>query len=355
LVIPKINQSFITSLLISDRMRDMIISQTCNIASNNLIPFVIDNYHKRTTLDYYVGSPFLTGYNTSQGHVQGLSEDQINVPVVQFYGVEEDPILWRFMASQLNIGDKQYGNPNLYFAYDQDDQLMNKVSNLRSEYTANYNYESNMYDQWSNKNCIKKAVVWGVLAPTVYTICKIEKERSMKAKRENMNAYNKAIVWLTNANEYYKTLLVGSRIETTVPFCVSERRVYCRHPDVNPVGSGVPAKYYYSITERAAGSGGCSNVVNKPITYTSYGVGTCTGTETVTTAYRIRYSHKENDGVVLAESARKQLNVHPFNTHFIVRMEGTNHDQMKNSSKTKEALTDLYDGEYGPLFKVDIR
>lgn len=351
LVIPKINESFITSLLISDKMRDLIVTNACKITSNNLIPLVIDNYHKRTTRDYYVGAPFLTGYNAPTGHVEGLSEVQMNMPVVQFYGVEDEPVMWRFMGSQLNMGDKQYGNPDLYFAYDQDDQLIQKVNGLVNEFTANYQYESSIYDEWSNRNCVLLAAATGpIWFVATLAACKIKKENTLKTKRENMEAYNKAIVWLTNANEYYKTMLIGSRVEHTETYCVNGRTGYCKGSNAGPAR----LVYDFSITEYKAGTSGCMNCIQCPITYTS-GNGTCVGTETTTTTYKVSYSYKENDGVVLVESAKAQLNVPAWQSYFQVKMEHTNHDQMKNSSVTKDALLKLYNGDYGQLFKVGMR
>jgi hypothetical protein len=65
---------------------------------------------------------------------------------------------------------------------------------------------------------------------------------------------------------------------------------------------------------------------------------------------QITYTNKENDGVVLAESAGIPILTSVAKYPKVVKIKKTNHDQMKNSSETKQALKDLYEGKHGKLF-----
>lgn len=69
-------------------------------------------------------------------------------------------------------------------------------------------------------------------------------------------------------------------------------------------------------------------------------------------ANQITYTNKENDGVVLAESADSPILTSVANYPKVIKMKKTNHDQMKNSSETKQALKDLYEGKYGDFFRT---
>jgi hypothetical protein len=84
--------------------------------------------------------------------------------------------------------------------------------------------------------------------------------------------------------------------------------------------------------------------------------GPCTGNLTVIPTYKTTYWYKPNDGVVLAESAKKEINVDKTIsgvTQTFVKLPETNHDQMKNGTVTKLELNKLYNGDYGRFFKID--
>lgn len=58
---------------------------------------------------------------------------------------------------------------------------------------------------------------------------------------------------------------------------------------------------------------------------------------------------KASDGVVLQESQVAFPGAFPY------YMDKTNHFQMRNSSKTKEALLDLYDGDLLKFFETNVK
>ena len=367
-VIPKINSNFGISLLISEDMKKKLIGLGCGLVANTIVPFALDNYHKRTTLDFYKESPYLTGYNSSSGHVQGLTEYTLKVPVVQFYGVEKSPVLWKFMSSTLAMGHDKLKNNEIPFGYEKDGQLEEKVNDMINDFDAGYNYEKNQEDFWS-----KVEINYYVMAAyhsftfnipaAIYTVilgglASVSKNNAI----ENKNAYSSGKVWLTNANDYYLTDLVGARSSNTTLNCRVVGNIDCRDNRYNPVSSGVPPvnvniDYNFNTTNSFC------NVQPVSVAFADYRFrghtgaewhGPCTGNTTVIPTYKTTYFYKDNDGVVLAESAGKEIKVDPNYSHKIVPMPETNHDQMKNSTITKEELNNLYDGKHGDFFKISV-
>jgi hypothetical protein len=86
-------------------------------------------------------------------------------------------------------------------------------------------------------------------------------------------------------------------------------------------------------------------------------MGNCEGTRVTFPTWKNTYYYKDNDGVVLAESAKQKIKMsdNPLISHVVVPMPKTNHEQMKNSAATKVALEELYKGTYGHHFKVEKR
>jgi hypothetical protein len=362
-VIPKINSNFGSKLLVSSNMQDKIVNLGCGLVSKSIIPFVLDNYHKRTTLDYYNGSKYLTGYNSTSGHVQGLSEYKLKVPVVQFYGIEKAPVLWKFMSSVLAMGHDKLDNKEIIFGYEKDNELELKVNDMINEFDALYNYEQNMADHYGKQELLfyTSSILLGLnsgLALLGYNAT-LNKNASI----ENYRSYGKAKVWLTNANDYYLTDIVGARVTNTTLNCRVVGNLDCRDNRYNPINSGVPPvnvniDYNFNTTNSAC------NIQPVNVAYADYRFrghngsewhGPCTGNLTVIPEFKITYWYKDNDGVVLAESAAKEINVEPNYSHKIVSLPETNHDQMKNSTITKLELINLYNGVHGSFFAIPVR
>lgn len=362
-IIPKMNANFWTSLIPSTYIRN-IIGQSCNVLTTSIIPIVLDNYYKATTKDYYVGAPFLEGGHVNGIPVQGLNQYTSKVPVVQFYGVEEQPILWRFMNSTLDIGEIQKNSPNneLFFGYSDDNSLPQKVNSLINEFTVLYELEKENERRLYKRALLSHRLINHRLTKIILIIQSIKRA---KDARENKEAYFNGKRWLTNANDYYLTDLIGARTSETGFKCNTVGLVYCRSNEHNPVGSGVPA-HEIRIDYNTYPTGNvCSDYPNKPLNYTNYhystpnglnAVGNCSGSiQQVVLSWVTTYSYKDNDGVVLAESAKYPILVDSSVTHSYALMDKTNHDQMKNCTQTKNALTALYSGDLGKFFKTKPR
>ncbi len=358
-VVPLANSNFSTQLLISNDMVKKLVKKSCGVIANTIIPFALDNYFKRTTRDFYVGAPFLEGSNSAGVHTQGLNEYTLNVPVVQFYGEEEQPILWKFLSSTMSIGHDILDNKQMEFGYDQDDQMEKKVNEMIDEYYGKFVYESHQENHFHNLEVFFYCLGGiGIIPGVLSSIAK-------NAAIENKHAYDGAKVWLSNANDYYLTDLIGARVTQFAVNCRIIEDLECRDAIKNPIGSGVPA-VKIKVDRNYNATTAC-NPQPISIAYSNYHFkgfdntewhGPCTGTQTIIPTWKNTYYYKPNDGVVLMESASKDISVNTNNgenTHAFFKLENTNHDQMKNCVKTKDGLLQLYDGKLGRFFKIDIR
>ncbi len=353
-----IKSGFVTRLILTPSVRDNIQRKLCNTLSETIIPFALANYFKQTTRDYYVGSPFLKGKNDIHGnHIQGLSEYALKVPVVQFYGEEEQPILWRFLSSTRGMGHDEMDNYETKYGYAQDDQMQIEVMDRLNEYRAGRQneikeiarLEQSIYRKFVDRLTLKTPAVFDAEA----------RERS----------YYKAIIWLSNANDYYLSDMIGGRKAISrISSCLVIENLSCK--DTTNIGTAYPSvNLYLSYTVGSDLSGKECDVTAIGIKYKNYSFkglngktwhGKCTGSQSVIPTWNVDATYIANDGVVLAESAAKKIlvdkSIDPRITHKVGLMIKTNHDQMKNCLETKKALLDLYNGEkYGSFFKVKVR
>jgi hypothetical protein len=358
-----LKNDFTTRLIVSQNMKQKLTDAACGVLSETIIPLALDNYYKRTTLDFYVGSPFLNGYNDANGHVEGLSEYTLKVPVVQFYGQEEQPILWKFLSSTMGMGHDQLDNKEMIFGYNQDDQLELKVNDKINDYTALY------HDQVETVEKMKKKFYRSKFMLIAFQICSLSLE-PVKRAEEKVVAFDKARIWFSNANDYYLTDLIGGRQEKKVlSHCYVVDNIQCRDMSKNAPGSGLPPVFItksYTVGVDASGINCLYTPIN--VLYNNYSfpgldgttwVGNCAGSQSGTAVWKTIGTYKHNDGVVLTESANAELKTnvvgHPKNTYVRVKMAETNHDQMKNCLMTKFSLLDVYDGKNGPFFQVNKR
>lgn len=347
-------------MVLSDNMKNTIAQTSCSFFSDIILPFALDNYHKETTRDFYVGSPFLT--KPSALHPTGLSNYELKVPVVQFYGEEEKPEMWRYFSSMLDLGKDQVlqaGNAAGEFAYDKDNQIQNKVSEAINEFQALQEYEEGAYRRILSWECVtRNPWKWAVPALGALDVAACTAKRAAEALKSEsaISAYRDARVWLSNANEYYLADLVGAKVTTTTSYCRTQKGV----KQLQCIGGGplMPRTCHYvwglRTTEEHPTNG-------NPCPTSTITVDRGNGTiyvETTTQIFKTTYSYKPNDGVVMVESAAAPLKIssmNPNNTHTYHKMTKTNHDQMKNSQETRKALNKLYEGQLGNFFAINPR
>jgi hypothetical protein len=359
-ITPMLNGNFITRILVSKNFEDKIISSTCNTISKTVIPLALDNYYKATTADYYVGAPFLKGYYVNNKYEEGLSEYTSKVPVVQFYGIEEQPIMWKFLSSTASIGHDDLDFNQRYFAYDKDDQVEKEVIKYIIELEAKILAEDQRIEY--HKKRLKASTI-----PLVGPYIASDASSMLKAAQENKAAYLGAKNWLYIANDLYLYGLVGVSASQKVKHCSVTDYLQCRSHDYNPPTSTIPPVGVEVIIKNQSPtingncgytSGNVSNLYRSFEFLDSRGIkrtGACEANRVVFETFKVIKQQTPNDGVVLASSAAHQIKVDNSQTHFIIEMPKTNHEQMKNSIETMKALNKLYDGKFSDTFLVDPR
>jgi hypothetical protein len=350
LVTPKINSNFWTSLLISKSLENEIKGFMCNALVNTVIPLSLSSYYKETTKDYYVNSPFLIGRQGTSGHIEGLSEYAMDVPVVQFYGVEEQPILWRFLGSTLGIGnDEGQLSQDKFFAYGNDDKFVADINAMINEFQWREESERNRAE--FHRKRMHKTLFLG-------------SKMKYKEAKENADAYYLAWAWLSQANEFYLTDLVGGKVVSSTLECRIIDNIDCSrtasNPRMDPLAKNLKVSYNFVSTGTTCTLAPINTLYKNYTHQTPTGpefMGNCEGTRITFPTWKNTYYYKDNDGVVLAESAKQKIKMsdNPLISHVVVPMPKTNHEQMKNSEATKRALYSLYNGENGLFFKVEPR
>ncbi len=354
-------------LLVSDHTKKTIIDNSCGFIASTILPLAIDNYFKRTTLDFYVNSPFLLGYNEPNGkHVQGLSEYELKVPVVQFYASEKQPVLWKYLSSVMEMGHDQLDNKQVVFGYNDDTQLEKKVVEMINQYQSGYEYWLDKEEMYEKRRIRYLASVVSPLSISSILLANAA-QKNRDAAADVKAAHWKAKTWLLDANIGYNRSILGAEYQQVNLECNVIEELSCRDPRKNPEGSGKPA--VHKVVTRVFYSKGpnCTipSIANSYANYHFVGtdgtmwLGSCTGEQTVFKTWINMTYTAPNDGVVLTSSQSHKIRVNTDkdvrNTHFIVNMGESNHEQMKNDENTQRMLLNLYKGEYGPFFKVEIK
>jgi len=335
-IMEAIGKNMIASMIISDQWVRNKIEEGCSFTEKNILPFVIDNMQKNTTKDYYVGSPFMTGTPNSPG----LINTNINTSVVQFVGVEEEPVFWRYMASMQHLGNDKKSNTELAFGYTTDDQLIQSTNKTMDEISEGYYYYQQKFTQFNNMNCAG-------LQGMKLLICNETRTGQVAKWHDRMLDMYKGLEWFRNANDYYKLDIIGAGVPSGEElFCSTVKRKVCMQGGVQ-ISSHIEEE-----TVKVNNANECNNKVapNYTVEYLNNVKCDCYTTVSKNTIRKATYTYKPSDGVVLAESAGYKLNVQNGNTHAIITLYNTNHSQMLNSDITKLSLNKLYDGDYGPSF-----
>ncbi len=365
-----VKQNFLTNLLVNDKLLKSVVGGTCKFFSNAIVPLVLDNFEKRTTKDYYFNAEYIKGRVEKDGSgyklIPGLAQHKLDVPIVQFYGIEEEPVLWRYMSSMQHLGEDALSNNQLIFNYDPDEELIGKITGMINEFQGTYNYHQRRYHEWDNVRCLFLVVnhyykiivtpgVGAVVAAVKIAQCIANKELQMGAHKRSMNANFNAFTWLVNANDYYQADILGAKyVDHVDNYCKELVYEICYGGMDLPIINRTFSSTYVSGPELCPTS-------SLTYRYTKQIDGkqkTCDHYESKMNYYTLVYKYLPSDGVVLAESAGEPILSQKGdikNTYKIVRLKDMNHSQMLNSSKTKDELSNLYEGFHGQFFRINPR
>lgn len=289
-VMEKIETSWILDIFLNGEQVVDFIAHAANVIVENLLPIMMTQSSTPITQDYVVGASPIAEINNANS----------NVHKIAFYGVENEPVLWRLVSSQLS----QIPNEADYFSSQGDGDAIQVANSNRNRYYGKYMQWRNIVDDWN---------IWNVLNITT----------TLNEARDIRDAYQRGYKWWVDANDRYK-LAIGAidfEYDTSGEICE------CKDFLDGTWSSQVITTY----------STPCSMVHENEHDY-------CTNIPA--TVYT--QVNKDSDGVVLVESA---ANFPGASTSY--KLSGSNHLQMRNDPNTKDALLKLLNGEFDPYFKTD--
>ena len=305
-----------------------IQDNSCNLISYNVLPTFFKDNMAPITDGYKVGASWINMLNDNALNT-AINSDYNNVPKVAFYGVEpQDNIFWRTINWIVN---SPIENIDTWEANDDYGFLSSEVIPLRNDYFSKEQALQNKINNMKANSWVYLVASYGLTGSpflgAAYYYYKLQ------GYREDRDAWEKGVDWFDNrVNPQWKNVIGASNLTPTNV----ETYYTCRcphYPDhfVNGIVTQNPADCI---------GPGCS--AGSP-----YQV------------YTYEYSCKENDGIVLAESAKNL----PGNTNDPVRVEGkkipgmaptgSSHMQIRNDYGIRDAFRNLLDGNYGGYFQIE--
>lgn len=299
---------FLLDLIISPDVINDFATSACDGLTTNVLPILVSSIRKEIAKHYKVGAPELIVLDSIAAND--------NIEVVNFYGVEKEPVLWRTLNSMTyEVDSAKFGAflPDSPFYLDSDDQMPRKVNNRINDFIAKKNEHLT-----AEKNELNLAEM--VSGPVAFVLLGFRYPG--KEPRQKAEFYDSAAHWLATANTTWKRIIGARRDSTFID------GYYCDcYSQSGPKGT-----YQFSRT-RILNPGNCPSSLDS----------ICS----VSTVIGHVIIEEENDGVVTKSSQTGYPGVYKT-----VRMAETNHMQERNSSETRTGLSDLFEGRHGPNFII---
>lgn len=297
-------------LLISNQAVADITSSSCDGLGKTVLPTLIHKLRKPTAENYRIGSPTLAMLD---------SFAQLDtIPVVTFYGIEQEPVMWRVVHSLSRTTDTTSSGSILYanpFGLNNDDGLPTYVNQTISGYDALYRARKNEARQLRNTALSFSTTPFNLSAILTGFLIASKKD-------EEAEVYQKAQLWLTTANPTWKRL-IGARRDTSY---IEDYHCECFEWTPNGI------QYSHSFVQNPSDCNQ-NNLSNN-----------------CTVIPRIKHLvfDEPSDGVVTVSSQKG----YPGRKVGEMEMLNTNHMQMRNCEETKKRLRELFNGDYGKQFKI---
>jgi pimeloyl-ACP methyl ester carboxylesterase len=310
-----IPNGFLIDLIIPNGIVSAVTQPICALAGE-AAPLAFSDFTQPITEDYKI--------NTTTPILAQLNSFQSNIPKVAFYGVEDQStMLWRIL---FNVKDQL---PNAFpaFGADDDNKLVNAANSNLLKYQTKATFWQNQWSSLASNYCNG----WQWFFAPVYCIFNDGNVNSDRNKAIlNRDAWQKGANWWATANDKFSTTIGAldfQEVQSTAFECNCESYDY----DGNTV----------SQWTEFSDSPNCPN-------YGPFSGCNFTGNTDIQTTF-IPIT-KESDGIVLRESAENFPGAAS-----IGRMEGSNHQQMRNDSNTKQKLLELWGGTHGSFFITGTR
>lgn len=271
-----------------------ISDSLCQTTGQVLLPFTLKQFDRPVIQELVPGAPML----------DALVNRPTGGPTLAIYGVEDEPVFWRTATSMYTADSVGLALASDPFSMDDDQALVDWV---QDEYDR---FRIQQFALWQSSQA---AFLQSYHLGGKHLLGGWHFARGLSLQRQSA-AHGRVAQWYADANESYKQM-IGARVITSARdgyWCL------CR----NPMSSEMPV----AITA-IQDSSDCS---------TSDPDAECF----IYPRWVQTIQEKPNDGLVLAESA----GLYPHAAATIL-MPGTNHQQMRNSSVTREVLKRIFNGQ----------
>ena len=292
----RIKNTFISNLIVGSDLIPGISNGVCDAIEGTMFTLLFSNYSLPITQDYW----------DSTEVVKKINSHHTNTPVVVAYGVEEQPVFWRTLSS-LVLEDTTVSIPA--FGFDDDSYLVDSANR-----TINRLWSKREHFRILIRRMDRRIKIFARISPLTFVAYDYwDYRRRRGSARNSENAYNRLYMWFVNANPQWERI-IGSRESK---FVREGYRCYCTD-ERNPSN--------YIVNKLVNSTQECSNNGNPFLM--------CYTQEN----WILNSTLEENDGIVLKHSAGSLPSAIGF-----MKMNKTNHIQMRFSSETRNVLIDLFD------------
>ncbi len=308
----EVETRFWLDLITSGEEVRTILDPICKLLGG-AAPLAFNDFTQPITEDYKVGAAPLASLNSFQSTANKVA----------FYGIEDDQnTVWRVMHNVLSKKPNEYE----VFSADDDNDLVNKVNMNLLKYQNKVTLWQNQYNSLASQYC--NWWQW-ILAPNHCIYVEITVNNSRNEAKTIRDQWQRGVNWWNSANDKYKTIIGAN---TYTPTGVTVYECDCSDYDYNGIAIN---SWSTSVTDP----------------------NDCVGNNWMQSCNLTGNNYQEmianslpSDGVVLVQSASNFPGC-----IYTKEMIGSNHQQMRNDSNTKDRLNELYDGQYGTYFYTSPR
>ncbi|MFM1884599.1 MAG: hypothetical protein RL168_783, partial [Bacteroidota bacterium] len=191
-----------------DPLLQQTLSTQCSAASHLIVPFALGKFNRPITTELHPQNPL----------IQKISQRAPSVPVIQVYGVEDEPVFWRTAYSMTvtdSIGMSLAQDP---FSFDGDQPLVDWANTQQARYQA----QATLAAAAAQHHALGLQAAWWNPVASLYHAW--QRQRAL----EQAEAASDAEQWYRKANDVYEALIGARRIQH------EQSGYWCRCRGLNP-------------------------------------------------------------------------------------------------------------------------
>lgn len=290
-------------------------STLCDLISYDLLPAFFTDYYENITNDYMVGASAITQFNQDVSYTAYMNMPKVAIGVIE----PRENILWR-------TGNWLINNPNTPPPFEANDdwQFYNtSVYPLYLEYVSKVQQHQNQITLLTHL----AEYMNPFFTPTLHTLTMSGILYHMKRKSD----WQQGVNWFNRANRTWESIIGALEYQYT-----TSTTYVC----LNCSGSTYLMTPFITSNQQECINRNCGTISPVPVV-------------------ELNLVFKENDGIVIAESARNLPGATfippPINMTNVLNYDGSSHMQIRNDAYLKLSLFNLFEGQYGSFFKTRTR